>query len=335
MKKPRMLRPGDKVVAVSPSWGIAGDPAILPKWERAVKEIEKFGIKIVPGENSLKGEDYLKAHPQARAQDINSAFADPTVSGIIANIGGNDSDRILPWLDKALISSNPKVFVGYSDVMNVHLYLYKLGITSFYGPNLLSNFAEYGGVHSYTAEWFKRILFTSTAPGMIPAALESTARTNDIFACDSPGRYRAETGYVLLSGRGSVCGRLLGGHTGILDYPGITAEDFAGKILFLEDIPEFFSHADLEAFAQRLGKMGALSKLQGIVIGKLCEDTDVCRHFSGFVSTVSEDFSRPDMPIFANLNFGHSSPTLTLPYGAKAKLDCGKLIFEITESSVE
>lgn len=49
--------------------------------------------------NSLKGNEYIKNNPEARAEDLMTAFSDPSIKGIISNIGGNDSIRILPYID--------------------------------------------------------------------------------------------------------------------------------------------------------------------------------------------------------------------------------------------
>ena len=40
------------------------------------------------------------------------------------------------------------------------------------------------------------------------------------------------------------------------------------------------------------------------------------------VSVVANEFGRPDLPIVANVDFGHTDPQLVFPLGVKAEIDC-------------
>jgi len=68
-----------------------------------------------------------------RAADINAAFADPAIRGILAVIGGEDQITVVPHLDAALAQADPKPFLGTSDNTNLHHWLWANGIASFYG----------------------------------------------------------------------------------------------------------------------------------------------------------------------------------------------------------
>src|SRR5699024_7342219 len=114
-----------------------------------------------------KGEDFLYEHPQARAEDLMTAFKDKSIKGIIANIGGEESIRLLPYIDFDVIRHNPKIFMGYSDVTVSHFICYKAGISSFYGPAILTDFAENIAMDPYTIEMINRILFSSEVIGDI------------------------------------------------------------------------------------------------------------------------------------------------------------------------
>src|SRR5699024_10664169 len=141
--KPKKLKPGDTVATVSPSWGGAGEPEIRWRYEQGVKRLEEvFGLEVVAMPNSLKGAKYLYKNPHARGEDLMTAFKDEQIKGIITNIGGDDSIRLLPHIDFEVIRQNPKVFMGYSDVTISHLFCHKAGISSFYGPAILTDFAE-------------------------------------------------------------------------------------------------------------------------------------------------------------------------------------------------
>ncbi len=99
-KKPRVLVPGSRVAIVAPSWG---GPGTLPhRYEMGVRELrERFGLEVVEMPHTRSDADWIWRNPQARADDLNAAFADPSIDGIISAIGGFDSVRTLPYLDAA------------------------------------------------------------------------------------------------------------------------------------------------------------------------------------------------------------------------------------------
>ena len=111
--KPKKLSRGSKIAAVTLSWGGPGD---LPhRYEIGKKQFEEvFDVEVVETKHALKSAEWIYKNPQARADDLMRAFSDPSIEGIISTIGGDDSVRILPYLDLKLISSNPKVFMGFS-----------------------------------------------------------------------------------------------------------------------------------------------------------------------------------------------------------------------------
>jgi muramoyltetrapeptide carboxypeptidase LdcA involved in peptidoglycan recycling len=75
---------------------------------------------VVESRHALADIDWLAAHPAARAADLMEVLKDPAIHGIISTIGGDDSIRMLPYLDYSVIRQNPKVFLGYSDSTITH-----------------------------------------------------------------------------------------------------------------------------------------------------------------------------------------------------------------------
>ncbi len=91
MIKPQKLQPGDKVATVSLSWG--GPGTIPHRYEAGKKQLQdEFGLVVVEMPHTLSDADWLHRNPQARADDLMAAFADPTIKGIISTIGGDDFD---------------------------------------------------------------------------------------------------------------------------------------------------------------------------------------------------------------------------------------------------
>ena len=98
--KPKRLQAGDIVATVSPSWGGAGDPEIRWRYEQGVKRLEEvFSLTVIPMPNSLKGSEYLYNNPEARAEDIMTAFKNTRVKAIIAKIGGEEKKPVFSPID--------------------------------------------------------------------------------------------------------------------------------------------------------------------------------------------------------------------------------------------
>jgi len=164
--KPQKLNIGDKVATVSLSWGGAGDDEILWRYNQGKERLEKrFGLEVVEMPHTLMGSDFLYNNPQKRAEDLMQTFADNSVKAVIACIGGNDSIRLLPYIDYDVIAKNPKIFLGYSDSTVTHYICMKAGISSFYGPAILTDFAENIEMPQYTVEAVRKAFFSSEAIG--------------------------------------------------------------------------------------------------------------------------------------------------------------------------
>lgn len=158
MIKPVKLKKGDTVALVSLSSGLAGEENLRWRTEQGIERLEKvFGLHVKVMPHALKGIEYLYQHPEKRAQDLHQALQDKEVKGIICAIGGYESIRLLPYIDFDILRKNPKVFSGYSDTTVQHLMFYQAGISSSYGPALLTDFAENVEMDDYTVDNIKRL----------------------------------------------------------------------------------------------------------------------------------------------------------------------------------
>lgn len=138
---PAKLKKGDTIAVLSPSWGGPGlFPHIHDQGLRVLRE--EFGLEIKEYPTSRAEADYLYRHPAIRAADVNAAFADPQIKAIIATIGGDDSVRILPYLEPTIIRDNPKILMGYSDITTLLTYCNQLGLVTFNGPSVMAGFSQ-------------------------------------------------------------------------------------------------------------------------------------------------------------------------------------------------
>lgn len=340
--KPKMLQAGDKVATISLSWGGAGEPDLKWRYEQGVERLEKvFGLEVVPMPNSLKGGDYLYENPKARAEDLMNAFKDPTIKGIFSNIGGSDSIRLLPYIDFDIIRDNPKVFIGYSDSTVTNLFCHKAGISSFYGPAVLTDFAENVEMHEYTVDAVKKTLFSNEAIGEINSAPEWTSERLEwiIENKQTKRRMNPNKGNELLQGSGVVQGRLIGGCIEVLEFAKGTSlwpeeSYWKDSILFFETSEEMPEPASIEYWLRNYGSQGILQKVKGIIFGKPQEEKYYAEYKES-IQRIMKELELNNLPILYNLNFGHTEPKFVLPYGAMAEIDCDNNTFSILESGVE
>ncbi|QCR32488.1 S66 peptidase family protein [Lysinibacillus sp. SGAir0095] len=340
--KPKKLQPGDLIATVSPSWGGAGEPTLRWRYEQGVKRLEEiFELKVIPMPNSLKGADFLYKNPQARAEDLMTAFKDERIKGIIANIGGDDSIRLLPYIDFNVIRDNPKIFMGYSDVTISHLFCHKAGISSFYGPAILTDFAENVEMNPYTIEMVKRTLFSNEVIGEIQPANEWTSERLE-WVEENINRRRTtqkNIGYEVLQGSGAIQGHLIGGCIEVLEIAKGTElwpekKYWENSILFFETSEEKPEPNLIKYWLRNYGAQGILQKTNGIIFGKP-QDEKYYEEYKEVIQTVMKEFGLEDLPIIYNMNFGHTEPKFILPYGRLAKINCDNRTFTILENGVE
>ena len=345
MIKPKKLQPGDTVAAISLSWG---GPGTFPhRYEAGKQQLQnEFGLNVVETPLTLKDAAWLQNNPEARAEDLMSAFSDPSIKAIISTIGGDDSIRILPYLDLEVIRSNPKIFMGYSDTTITHLVCFKAGLVSFFGPSVMAGFAENGGMFTFMVDSVRTSLFSAAPIGEIkPHTGGWTAEILDWANPENQSRKRSllpSTGWKFTQGKGVRQGHLMGGCLEVLDF--LRGTDFwpesttwQNAILFLETSEEAPSPNVLKYILRSYASMRILHKLSGILFARPGGDIspDQFEDYDNvFHQVVTEEEGLSELPIITHMDFGHTDPMFVLPYGVKAEIDCGAQKFTILENAV-
>lgn len=345
MIKPARLHPGDKVAAISLSWG--GPGAILHRYQAGKQQLqEEFGLEVVETPHALAEPGWLQRHPQARAEDLMRAFADPSIKAIVSTIGGDDSIRLLPYLDLAVIQANPKIFMGYSDTTVTHLACFKAGLVSFYGPAIMAGFAENGGMLPYMVNSVRRTLFSSEPAGPIEPNTEGwTVEVLDWAVPENQSQRRKlqpSQGWQFLQGAGVRRGRLIGGCLEVLDWlrgtelwPEPQAWDNA--ILFLETSEEAPPPSTVLYSLRTFAALGILKRLAGLLFGRpggQIAPAQFKEYDRVLRQVVTEEEGLDGLPIISHMDFGHTDPMFVLPYGVQAEINCDRKRFAILESAV-
>ncbi len=331
--KPQKLCPGDKVATISISGGRAGDPDMLERYHLGKRRLEDiFSLKVVETPNALKGSDFIYRNPKARVDDLMCALLDPDIKGIITNMGGDDTYRLLPYIDYDIIRDNPKILVGFSDISSTHNIFTYAGVSSFYGPSLLPTIAEPVSLDEYTIRWMRKTLFSNETIGRIEpcerwSPLDWKSKTEDERV------WTKNTGYEVFQGRGKVTGRLLGGcgeplrqMMGTCVFP--KPDMWRGTILFLEIPAPYGQLSGLHAL-RALAATGMFRNANGLICTHM-EESDK----ENLAKVIRDEENLTDFPILLNVDFGHRTPMTILPIGALAEIDCDNGTFSILESGV-
>ena len=345
MIKPPRFRPGDKVATVSLSWG---GPGTFPqRYEAGKQQLQaEFDLTVVEMPHTWRDAAWLARNPQARAADLMAAFADPTIKGIISTIGGNDSIRLLPYLDLTVIRSNPKILMGYSDTTITHLACFKAGLVTFYGPAIMAGFAENGGLFPYMVDSVRRTLFATEPVGTIaPNPAGWTVEELDWADPANQSRRRKltpSTGWRFLQGQGVRHGRLIGGCFEVLDWLRGTEfwpdlDVWQDAILFLETSEDGPSPEVVKYGLRTYAALGVLPRLAGILFGRPggpIPPEMFPEYDQVLLQVVADEAGLTDLPIITGMDFGHTDPMFVLPHGIQAELDCERQQFSIVENAV-
>jgi len=340
MIKPQKLNPGDTVAMISLSWGGAG--ILSKRYEQGKRQFEQtFDCKVIETPNALADSKYLYEHPEVRAADLMWAFQNPEVKAIISNIGGDDTVRLLPFIDFEVIKNNPKIFMGFSDTTSNHFMMSHAGLTSFYGPCTLCQMAESGGILPYVKNSIQKTLFDSSPIGLVPENKDGF--TYEMINWGTPEgitqvrKMQPTNGWHWIQGSGKVSGKLIGGCMEVIEMIKGTEiwhpEHFKDSILFFEiseenPTPEFVLY-----WMRNYGACGILKDVKAILFGRPKNENN--EKYEQSILKALTEYGRTDMPVITNMDFGHTDPIMVLPIGVNAEIDCNNKTFTITESAVK
>ncbi len=342
--KPMHLTRGDRVAIVTPCWG---GPATFPaRYEIGKRQLmELFGFEVIEMPHARAEAAWLDRNPKARADDLMAAFADPRIKAVIASIGGDDAVRLIPHIDLGVIATNPKVFLGYSDTTVIGFGCLKAGIVSFYGPTVMSGFAENGGPFDYMVSSLTRTIFSAAPAGLVKPNREGW--TVEYIDWSEPGNQlrrrmmQPSDGSRLLRGAGTIRGHLIGGCADTMESLRGTSwwpplDFWRGAILFYETSEEAPSPALVARWLRNFAALGVLHVINGILLARPGGRITTATH-TAYEAAVLQALNEAELdclPVLANLDFGHTDPIFTLPYGVQAEIDCNRTELRIVEAAV-
>ena len=331
------------VAVVSLSSGILGEASIRPELELGYKRLEDLGLKVIFMPHALSGLDYVKAHPEKRAEDLLAAFRDPGINMILCAIGGDDTYRLLPYLfehGELARAVSHKIFLGFSDTTVNHLMLHKVGLPTFYGQSFLADICEMSpDMHPYTRRYFEELIHTGTIREITPSEVWYEERGS--FSPDQIGTSlpaHPDHGFELLQGAPVFSGPILGGCIDTLydffngdrygDMPTLCRRyrlfpdkaDWQGRILLLESSEETPAPEKYRQALFYLKEAGVFEAVSGVLAGKPMNEV----HAAAYKQALIEVIDDPALPVVCNVNVGHAMPRCILPFGVNARVDAEK-----------
>ena len=294
MLTPKPLFPGARVALIAPA-----GPVPPEKFGPAVRAVEELGLRPVVFESTRRSHGYFAGSDRLRADDINSAFADPDIDGILCIRGGYGAQRLMTQIDFELIRNHPKYFSGYSDITALHIMInQRCGLVTYHTP--MPSTELYDGADDYTLDSLKKVLFGEP-----------------LGELKNPANLPLKT----LVG-GCARGVLTGGNLSLVSSSlGTPYEiDTRDKILFLEDVDE--EPYRIDGMINHLKTAGKFRDCAGILLGYWtnCKAEHPDRSLT--LEQIFDQLIVPEhKPALMDLACGHSLPSLSLPLGKEIELN--------------
>jgi muramoyltetrapeptide carboxypeptidase LdcA involved in peptidoglycan recycling len=331
---PSKPRPGDRVAVVSPS---AGLPAVFP-------DVYELGLRRLREVFALEPVEYpttrvLGAPARDRADDLHAAFADPTITAVLATIGGDDQITVLRHLDPDLLRAHPKPFYGYSDNTNLLNFLWRQGVVGYYGGSVMVHLGRGGALHPMSAASLRAALFTHDEVDLaVPAEFgDEPGFWGEPGALDAEPPMRPADGWMWAGATDRVVeGASWGGNIEVLSWllmadlvDALPAYD--GTVLLAETSEELPAAAEVYRILRSIGERGLLGRFAAILVGRakawdftrrltLDERHTYAAEQRSAVLRACADYA-PDAIVVLDVDFGHTDPQLIVPYGGTIRVD--------------
>lgn len=309
---PVKLVAGDEVRIIAPSCSLALISNEIR--EIANNRFIELGLKLSFGKHVEEEGDFVSSSIQSRIEDLHDAFRDKNVKAVITVIGGFNSNQLLRYIDWDLIQNNPKVFCGYSDITALNNAIFaKTGLVSYSGPHYSTFGQEL--YFDYTLEYFKKCLF-SDAPFEIKP---SEKWSDDFWWRDQKERDLIRNDGFLIINEGEASGSIIGANLCTLNLLQGTEyfPSLVDSVLFIEDDEESSAN-NFDRDLQSLIHLPDFKNIKGIVIGRFQKVSKIPNEI--LIKIIKSKKELDNLPVIANVDFGHTDPKITFPIGGEVNL---------------
>ena len=287
----KKLKKGDIIGLVSPSENVVEEDK--KDIEESINLLKKAGYRVIFGKNALKNTTGYGATAKEKAEDINDMYKNKEVKAILSIKGGFNSNSVYEYLNLDLIKENNKILCGYSDATSYINYIHeKTGNSCFIGPNLKS-------LNSWETDYSFREMLSHFENGSLELLKE-----DDECICIHEG---------------TATGKLIGGNLSLITNMSEKL-DFAGKILFIEELSFESPPALVSNYMYKLKQNGIFNNISGLWLGNYEGEYSIEKIFLDTVSDL-----KLNIPVIKSNNFGHTDKKMTIPLGINAKIENNKI----------
>ena len=299
MQKPPFLKKGDTVTIVSPCGKI--QPEVIAN---AITWLNSWELGVTLGKNCLNNWHNFAGTDEDRLSDLQNALDDPEIKAIFCSRGGYGMVRLIDSLYFDEFIKHPKWIVGFSDITFLHTCLNNiLGFSSLHGP-MPVKFPDISRQDA-SMEHLKNVLFGEKISYSLPS------NEHNIL--------------------GKAEGRLIGGNLSALIHLNGSRSDFdpAEKILFLEDIDEYFYQVDRMLWA--LERSHDFSQLSGLIVGQFTSMKDNEIPFGSSLHQIFlQHFEKYGIPVCFDFPGGHEEINFPLIFGSLNRME-----LDVKDSKIE
>jgi muramoyltetrapeptide carboxypeptidase len=316
MQKPPALLVGDTIAFCAPSGFLDSVRMSLAK-----TRLEEKGFYIIREDSIYRRWGYLAGTDAQRASELMSYFKDKSVRAIFPGTGGYGSTRILSMLDYDIIKSNPKIFIGFSDITALHIAFNQLAnLITFHTPNPMYGLGSKKGLDPISELYFWSLLMNSDDNYEIPFDLYGDSLKVQTMV------------------PGIASGKLVGGNLSLIcsTMGSVYEAKTMGSILFIEDVGE--APYRIDRYLSELKLAGKLDLVNGIIIGRFSRrETEAPDRSTDFQmhQVFQQYFSKMKVPVIFNFPSGHGSINVSLPLGCIVEINTDDETFKVLESPIK
>lgn len=261
--------------------------------DAAISLLQSWGLEVVIGETLTASYHQFAGDDELRAKDLQRFIDDNTIKAVIAARGGYGIIRMIDRVDFSNLVNHPKWLVGFSDITLLHSHLHaNYGLQSIHGQ----------------------------MPVNIPDASSQSLQTlrKVLFGEELTYRFNSHS----LNREGKITAPVIGGNLSLLiaALGSVSDMDYSGKILFIEDVGEYFYSID--RMLHTLKRAGKLSKLAGLIVGAFSDmkDNDIPFGFT-VPQIVMNLVAEYNYPVCFDFPAGHIPDNHAIIFGKDIKLE--------------
>ena len=264
--------------------------------ENAINIFESWGLNVLVNESLFARQNAFAGSDEIRAKAFQELLDNKDVNAIIIARGGYGTVRIIDQLDFTKFIQNPKIIAGFSDVTVLHAHINQ-------------NF-ENSTLHSCMPVTMQGKYFNT-------ATIESLK--NALFGNSITIQFAQHT----FNKNQTVSGELIGGNLSVLfSLLGSSSDlNFDNKILFIEDIGEYFYHID--RMMQTFKRAGKLKNLKALIVGGMNDMNENSSPFAfnkSCYEIIQETVQEYNFPVFYGFPAGHENLNLSVYLGKNCSI---------------